>query len=449
MISTGTHCVCQTDDETSGKERYEEFTVIMKKKRIKPELLAPAGTIEKCRIAFLYGADAVYAGGKDFNLRGYAGNLDSEELAEACCLAHHLGKKLYVTVNAFVRETDIKPLSTFLQYLQDIRVDGIIAGDPAVLLLAKHRAPDIPLHLSTQANTTNSLSIRFWEEQGTRRINLARELTFEELVEIGKVAEVELELFVHGAMCIAYSGRCLLSAFLNNRSANRGLCTQPCRWAYSLVEEKRPGQYFPIREDSRGSYIFNSKDLCLLNRLGTLMSVGVHAFKIEGRMKGALYLASVIRTYRQAIDQFWEYPDTFEVDAGWIEDLNSVSHRPYTEGLLFEDPNEPSQGVESSIGYIQTHTLAGIVRPAPESHWETTLFPPGGGNGWTYIEVRSRLTPGMALHFLGNDGSTNVFDLQDFQDLTGNPLSVAHPNSWIRVRLAFETFPCQVIRTPR
>ena len=211
----------------------------------KPELLAPAGSLEKCRIAFLYGADAVYVGGKEYNLRSYAGNLDSGELAEACYLAHRLEKKLYVTVNAFARELDLGTLPRYLQYLQEIGADAIIVSDPAILLLAKRWAPEAPLHLSTQANTTNSLSVQFWQNQGICRINLARELTFEEVQEIQKVAAIELEVFVHGAMCIAYSGRCLLSAFMNGRSANRGLCTQPCRWSYSLVEEKRPGEYFP------------------------------------------------------------------------------------------------------------------------------------------------------------------------------------------------------------
>jgi U32 family peptidase len=421
----------------------------MEHKPTKPELLAPAGSLEKCRIAFLYGADAVYAGGKDYNLRNHASNLDSEELAEACYLAHTLGKKLYVTVNIFGRETDIRTLPSFLRYLQDIRVDGIIVSDPGILLLANHWAPDIPLHLSTQANTTNSLSVQFWQKQGIRRVNLARELSFQELLEIRKVAKIELEVFVHGAMCISYSGRCLLSAFLNNRSANRGLCTQPCRWSYSLIEEKRPGQYFPIQEDTRGSYIFNSKDLCLLRHLGRLMSIGIRAFKIEGRMKGALYLASVVRSYRQAIDRYWEAPGAFELNEKWQEDLERVSHRPYTEGLLFNDSVDMCQGVEVTTSYLQTHTLAGIVRATPQTHWETTLFPSDDGRVWTVIEVRSRLTSGMELHFLGKDGSTTVCMLGDFEDLSGNPLPVAHPNTWIRAQLPFGTFPHQVIRTPR
>jgi putative protease len=360
-----------------------------------------------------------------------------------------MGKRLYVTVNAFGREADIKTLPGFLQYLQHIKVDGIIVSDPGVLLLANRYAPDVPLHLSTQANTSNSLGVEFWQRQGISRINLARELSFQELLEIRKVSEAELEVFVHGAMCISYSGRCLLSAFLNNRSANQGLCTQPCRWSYSLVEEKRPGQYFPILENSRGSYILNSKDLCLLNHLGSLMSIGIDALKIEGRMKGALYLASVVRTYRQAIDRYWEAPETFEVDDRWREDLDRVSHRPYTSGLMFNDSSDSSQGVETTASYIQTHTLAGIVRPSPQTCWETPILPSDDGKEWTCIEVRSRLHSGTELHFLGKDGSTPVRLLGDFEDLSGNHLLVAHPNTWIRARLNVETFPNQVIRTVR
>jgi U32 family peptidase len=416
---------------------------------MKPELLAPAGSLEKCRLAFLYGADAVYVGGKEHSLRSYARNLHAEELAAACHLAHSLGKRLYVTVNAFTREADLTTLPAYLQYLQDIRVDGMIVSDPALLFLAKRWAPAVPLHLSTQANTTNSLSVQFWQSQGICRVNLARELTFDELREIRQAAEIELEVFIHGAMCISYSGRCLLSAFLNDRSANRGLCTQPCRWSYSLVEAKRPGQYFPLEEDVGGSYILNSKDLCLLDHLGELMALGIHAFKIEGRMKGALYLASVIRAYRQAIDTYWEYPEAYAADLEWRRDLEAVSHRPYTSGMLFGLAADRDAGVAESASYLQTHTLAGIVRPPPEARWERSVVPPPEGDGWTCIEVRSRLVSSMELEFLAQDGTTTASRLGDFEDLLGNRLSVAHPNTWIRVRLPFDTFPQQVVRTAR
>ncbi|MHC1745171.1 MAG: peptidase U32 family protein [Syntrophobacteraceae bacterium] len=267
-----------------------------------PELLAPGGSLEKCRTALLYGADAVYAGGKRFSLRSQSRNLNREELAAASHLTRMLGRKLYVTINVFARESDLRDLPPYLEYLEDIGVRGIILSDPGVLTLARRHAPGVPLHLSTQANTTNALSVRFWQDQGIHRFNLARELTVAEVRSIRESVDAELEIFVHGAMCLAYSGRCLLSAHLNRRSANRGECTQPCRWSYHLVESTRPDQPLPIEEDRHGTYILNSKDLCLIEDLGTLTELGLDAFKIEGRMKGLLYLATVVRAYRQALD---------------------------------------------------------------------------------------------------------------------------------------------------
>ncbi|MGA7876358.1 MAG: U32 family peptidase [Desulfoferrobacter sp.] len=414
---------------------------------VKPELLAPAGSLEKANIAFAYGADAVYAGGTNFSLRASARNLNREELAALCFSAHKLGKKVYVTVNTFARNSDLTSLALFLHYLQEVSVDGIIVSDPGVLTLTKKWAPHIPLHLSTQANTTNSLSVAFWREQGVRRVNLARELTFSELEEIRKDHEIELEIFVHGAMCVSYSGRCLLSAILNQRSANLGRCTQPCRWSYRLVEEKRPGQYFPIYEDQNGTYIFNSKDLCLIAELDKLMGLGINALKIEGRMKGALYLASVIRTYRQAIDRYWDSPKDYTVRREWHDDLARVSHRPYTKGLLFNDSSQPSGEVSRSTCYVQTHTLAGIVRRPPESYWEQTTARQERTDTWVCMEVRSPLKKGTILQFLYPDGRTLSFTLNYFEDLLGNSLPVAHPNTWIRFQTPLEVFPLQVVST--
>jgi putative protease len=413
----------------------------------KPELLAPAGNLEKCKIAFLYGADAVYVGGRNYSLRAYARNLNREELAHACCLAHALGKKIYVTVNVFAREEDLQGLPDFLAYLEDIRVDGLIVSDPGVLMLTRRWAPALPLHLSTQANTTNSLSVFFWQKQGVQRINLARELRIEELQRIRQSTSLELEIFVHGALCVAYSGRCLLSAFLNQRSSNLGLCTQPCRWDYQLVEAKRPGQYFPIQEDPRGTYILNSKDLCLMESLGRMMTCGVDAFKVEGRMKGALYLASVLRSYRQAIDKYWEHPEDFAVEEDWNKDLQQVSHRPYTSGLLLGGL-QATQEFSSSAPYIRSHTLAGLVRALPPEMQRATPTPVEGGQAnWIVVEVRSQLALGMELEFLHPNGATLVHTLQAFQNLRGQPLTVAHPNTWIRFSVPFAAFPLQVIRT--
>jgi len=414
--------------------------------RAKPELLAPGGSLEKCRTAFAYGADAVYVGGKEYSLRASARNLNREELAALCFLARKLEKKVYVAVNTFARDSDIRALPSFLKYLQDIRVDAVIVSDPGVLALSKRWAPDISLHLSTQANTTNSLSIAFWRDQGVQRVNLARELSFSEIQQIRRDCATDLEIFVHGAMCVSYSGRCLLSALLNQRSANLGACTQPCRWSYRLVEEKRPGQYFPIYDDPKGTYIFNSKDLCLIEELGRLMDLGINAFKIEGRMKGSLYLASVIRAYRQAIDSYWQSPTDYRVAPEWLDDLDRVSHRPYTRGFLFADSFR--DGVSPTTAYVQDHTLAGIVRRLPEEDWKDHPAAPDRARNFVCMEVRSRLTKGAVLDFLYPGGRKERLRLDSFEDLAGNPLQVAHPNTWIRFDAPFQVFPLQVVSVP-
>ncbi|MDY0038994.1 MAG: U32 family peptidase [Desulforhabdus sp.] len=411
--------------------------------RSKPELLAPGGSLEKCRIAFAYGADAVYVGGKEYSLRAAARNLNREELAILCFLAQRLRRKVYVAVNTFARDADLRSLPSFLEYLQDIRVDAIIVSDPGVLALARRLAPDVALHLSTQANTTNSLSLAFWREQGIERVNLARELSFSEIEKIRQDCDTELEVFVHGAMCVSYSGRCLLSALLNQRSANLGACTQPCRWSYRLVEEKRPGQYFPIDEDQKGTYIFNSKDLCLIDELGKLMELGIDAFKIEGRMKGSLYLASVIRAYRQAIDKYWKSPGEYRALREWHEDLERVSHRPYTRGFLFAD--FLTDEVSPKTAYVQNHTLAGIVRHLPEEECNDDCPAAFGTGNPVCMEVRTRLTSGTMLDFLFPDGTNQRLRLDSFADLAGNPLQVAHPNTWIRFHAPFASFPLQVV----
>ncbi len=444
----------------------------------KPELLSPGGSLEKLRIAFLYGADAVYASGKDFGLRGFAHNLDTEELAEASLIAHRLDKKIYVAVNIFVRQPDLKKIPPYLEYLQELKVDALIISDPGVLLLARKYAPEIPIHLSTQANTTNSSSVEFWQEQGVRRINLARELSFREMAEIAGKSKAEIEIFVHGAMCMSYSGRCLMSAFLNhhprslkkageknpsrprrsvNRSANSGFCTQPCRWSWGLVEEKRPGEFFSVQQDSRGTYVFNSKDLCLLEEIGALAHLGIDSFKIEGRMKGPLYVASVTRAYRQAIDRCAERRTVYRgrkaeaggrkteygVEPNWIEDLQKVSHRPYTKGNLFESAQAHESNVETRISYLQSHTLAGLVRPRPDC--DSMSADPGAG-GKIYFEARSRLVPGRSLEFLYPDGSSAFHFLDSFEDINGNRLSEAHPNRWIRFCVDFPVFAFQTVR---
>lgn len=433
-----------------------------RKKVSEPELLSPGGSLEKVRIAFLYGADAVYTSGKEFGLRGFAHNLDGEELAAASRIAHALGKKIYVTVNIFARGADIAKMPAYLEYLRELEIDALIISDPGVLLLARQYAPDVALHLSTQANTTNALSARFWLEQGVQRINAARELSFGEISAMVEGCAAEIEMFVHGAMCMSYSGRCLMSAFLTSprtlsgkggagnsprfssleRSANSGFCTQPCRWSWTLVEEKRPGEYFQVEQDSRGTYILNSKDLCLLEEMGALVRLGVDSFKIEGRMKGALYVASVTRAYRQAIDSCVLGPRDFRVEPAWREDLQKISHRPYTKGSLWAGDTNGKPDVETRISYVQTHTLAGLVRSGPGRE-ESAVYDPGEK---IFFEARSRLLPGQNLEFLNPDGSTCLHVLHGFEDTNGNRLQQAHPNRMVRFWVDFPVFPFQAVR---
>ena len=309
------------------------------------ELLAPAGTLEKLKIAIAYGADAVYFGGKDFSLRAKAGNLTQEEIVEGIEYAKRHGVKSYVTLNIFARNDDLKSIKEFLFFLSEIGPDGVIISDPGVINICKKYTPNIPIHLSTQANTLNYESVNFWADQGIKRINLARELSFKEIKAIRKKARnVELEVFVHGALCIAYSGRCMLSLYLAGREANRGSCAHPCRYSYSVVEEKRPGQFFPVEEDERGLYIFNTKDLSLIRRLRELVDIGVDSFKIEGRMKGMLYIASVVRAYRFALDAAYKRKD---IDLDKIMDeLLNISSRGYTENFFSNIPDVKDMNYE-------------------------------------------------------------------------------------------------------
>jgi putative protease len=291
------------------------------------------------------------------------------------------------------------------------------------------------------------MSVNFWQDQGVCRINLSREVSLEELVQIRNSTSAELEVFVHGAMCMSYSGRCLLSAFLNGRSANAGHCTQPCRWSYQLSESKRPGEYFPIQEDALGTYILNSRDLCLIQHLPILFSLGIDAFKVEGRMKGALYISSTVRAYRAAIDRCISAHGGFEPEPSWLDDLDSVSHRPYTSGFLFNARELPSLQAVSSSKPIQSHTLAGIVRPSPENYWEDLADPHNITYESTCLEVRSKLTIGMPLEFLYPDGSSFHCVIEHMETLNGCSLSFANPNTWVRMPVHFPTFPFQVIRT--
>lgn len=382
---------------------------------VKPELLAPAGNMEKGKMALLYGADAIYLGGKMFGLRAFANNFSLDEIAEIAAYAHDLGKKVYVTVNIFAHNEDINKLPAYLRSLQQAGVDALLISDLGVWSTARQVVPDMPLHVSTQANTTNFAAVRAWEQLGAERVVLARELSLAEIAEISSKTTVELETFVHGAMCISYSGRCLLSAYLTGRDGNRGACTQACRWEYNmykLCEQKRPGEYFDLEEDEHGTYVMNSKDLCLIEYLPDLMRAGVCSLKIEGRMKSMHYVATVVSVYRKAIDKCWSDMVNYNVPDAWIAELNKVSHRQYTTGFAVTKPDRDAQ-VYTSSKYEQTHDFVGIVTGYDAEKKRA------------YFEQRNNVKAGEPLEILMPDGTTMPFTLQEMQDAEGAPIDCA------------------------
>ncbi|PID78061.1 MAG: peptidase U32 [Deltaproteobacteria bacterium] len=306
----------------------------MKGKKI--ELLAPAGNFEKLETAIHFGADAVYMGGKNFSLRNYADNFSEEDLKEGISYARSMNVKTYIACNIYPYPDEIENIREYLCLLNDLKPDALIIADPGIIRLARKYAPDLDIHLSTQSSTTNHESVKFWKEAGVSRVNTARELSLEQIKYIKGNSDIELELFVHGAMCISYSGRCLLSSFMSKRSANHGECSHPCRWKYRLEEEMRPGEYYPVAEDSRGAYFFNSRDLCMIEHIDKLIFAGADSLKIEGRMKGIFYLGAVVKVYREAVDAFLE-TGRHVMNPYWTELLSSVSNRQYCTGFYLGD----------------------------------------------------------------------------------------------------------------
>lgn len=387
----------------------------------KPELLAPAGSLEKGKMALLYGADALYLGGTNFGLRAFASNFDKETMREMVEYAHSLNKKIYVTVNIVPHNEDLINLPEYLLELQELKVDALIISDLGVWNIAKNTVPQMPLHVSTQANTSNWSAVEMWQKLGADRVVLARELGLTEIAEIKDKTKMELEVFVHGAMCISHSGRCLLSNYMAGRDANKGACVQACRWKYSLVEENRPNEHFPVLEDERGTYIFNSKDLCLINYVPELIKAGVDSFKIEGRMKSMHYVASVVSVYRQAIDSYFAAPENYIVQEKWLEELAKVSHRSYTQGFMTGKTDENSQ-VYTTSSYQQTHDFVGL----------TVKYDALAKR--LYIEQRNNIKNGEELEILQPNGKLLSLVLVDMQDDKGQEISVApHPRQIISV----------------
>ena len=427
----------------------------------KPELLAPAGDLEKLKYAFAYGADAVYIGGSAFGLRAYAGNFDEQEMAEAVAWTRSLGKKIYITVNIFAHEPDFKELPEYLKLLEALGVDGAIVSDPGVIDLAQEVAPKLPLHLSTQSNSTNSYSIRFWMKHGIERVVLARELTLEEIRDVRTKVDGELEMFIHGAMCMSYSGRCLLSNYLNGRDANRGECTQPCRWSYGLVEEKRPGEVFPIEEDERGTYIFNSNDLCLLPYLPMLKELNVESWKIEGRMKSAHYVASTVKVYREAIDTLWDQGEA-EFKAGlpkWLAEMDRVSHRDYSSGFLYGKPGADAHNLETSH-YVREYDFIAVSHEPGEQLARSSEQPVSDLGGHeagsesqvdypelAWIEQRNHFRLGEVLEVLTPEGEPWSFEVREMWNEDGQLLEVGrHAKQLIQLRVPRAIPPFSILR---
>lgn len=391
----------------------------------KIELLAPAGDLEKLKTAVDFGADAVYFGGRNFGLRSAAGNLDLQEIKEGLDYLHERGKRGYLTLNIFAHNEDIQPMREFLEELKNVAVpDAFLVTDPGVMSVLKEVIPEAEIHLSTQASTTNASAAAFWHSLGVKRIVLARELSLEEIREIIKNSPegLEFEAFVHGAMCISYSGRCLLSNFLIQRDANRGECAQPCRWKYALTEEQRPGEYFPIEEDERGAYILNSKDLCMIGHLPELIESGLCSLKIEGRMKSAFYVASVVHAYRLAIDSYYSDPEHYELKDEWLEELLKVSHRHFTTGFFFDKPTSEAQNYLSSQ-YVRDYDYTGNILEYDEN------------TGLATVEQRNKMVVGEEIEVFGPFEDFFTQRIAEMYDMEGNPIdSCPHPKEIIRIK---------------
>jgi U32 family peptidase len=369
----------------------------------RPELLAPAGDFEKLKTAIHYGADAVYLGDSRFSLRSKAGNFSPPELAAAVRYCHDRGVSVYVTVNIFPRNQDLPGIEEHAGILRDIMPDAVILSDPGLFILFREKAPELDLHVSTQANITNSAAARFWENLGAKRLVLSRELSIAEIAEIRRETHIEIEAFVHGSLCISYSGRCYISSFLASRSANAGQCTNSCRWNYVLSEEKRPGEYFPVFEDGRGTYVMSSKDLCMIEHLSLLAEAGIDSFKIEGRMKGINYVAGVVKTYREAIDSMLRGKD-YKCEPRWLRELSMFSSRGYTTGMLLGKQPDADYNFDGDA-YRMSHELMGVVADVI-------------GNT-ARVELRNRMDVGDLVEYLSPGLEEKVFPVESMRDEQG------------------------------
>jgi putative protease len=402
----------------------------------RPELLLPAGSMDVLKTAIRYGADAVYIGGEAFSLRAMAKNFSSAEMREAVDFAHQNGKKIYVTANILAHNADLPEAENYFSELKEIRPDALIISDPGIFEIEKKICPEIPVHISTQANNTNYGTFLFWYRLGVKRIVTARELSLREIREIRDriPADMEIETFVHGAMCISYSGRCLLSNFLTGRDANRGACTHPCRWTYSVVEETRPGQYMPVYENERGTYIFNSKDLCMAGHIPELIDAGIDSFKIEGRMKTALYVATAARAYRRAIDDCRKNPEEYAKRRRYYEEeTQKGTWRDYTTGFFFGKPSADAQITDSNT-YRKNYAYIGTAEYTDEA-------------GYAHFEQKNKFSTGDILEIMKPDGRDVLSEVQDIMNEDGiRQESAPHPKQALSVRMSPLPEPGDIIR---
>ena len=379
----------------------------------KIELLAPAGDLEKLKTAIDYGADAVYLGGEAFGLRKASKNFSIEKIKEGVAYAHARGRKVHVTLNIIPHDKDFDGLDEYLHALEEAKVDAVIVADPGIFMRVK-KASKLPVHMSTQGSLTNSETVRFWRDLGAERVVLARELTLDEIRAIEKdVDGVEIETFVHGAMCMSYSGRCLMSNYMTGRDANQGDCAQPCRYKYHLVEEDLPGEYFPIDSTEEGSFILNSKDLSMIGHIDELIEAGIRSFKIEGRVKSSYYLATVIRSYRMAIDAYYNDPEHYVYDEKLFEEIQKVSHRDFTTGFYFGEAKD-TRGISNSTTYIRDYDFVGVVLDYDEENKRVT------------IEQRNRLFEGDEVEIFGPGKDYFLWTIEDMRDEDGEPIEVAN-----------------------
>lgn len=405
----------------------------------KVELLAPAGDLEKLKMAINYGADAVYLGGESFGLRKASKNFTLDNIKEGTDYAHDRAKKVYVTLNIVPHDNDLLGLEDYVIELSNIGIDAVIVADPGMFSIIKKTVPDMEIHISTQASVTNYETIMFWYNLGVRRIVLARELSFKEIKEItSKLPEdLDIEAFVHGAMCMSYSGRCLLSNYMTGRDANMGDCSQPCRYKYSVVEETRPGEYFPIEEHEDGTFIFNSKDLCMIEDIDDLIESGIYSFKIEGRVKSSYYVATVIRSYRMAIDQYYKDPENYKYDEKWLKEIKKVSHRDFTKGFYYDRSSKDAQ-VYTTSSYIRGYDFVGMVLNYDRDTKIAT------------IEQRNRIFKGDEIEIFGPNTDYFTQEIKEMWDENGNEIDVApHPQQIIKLRVDKDIEEFYLIRKER